>query len=123
MNGDLEESEERDDLLPEEEVTEDKHDLLDVEEEEEEEEEDELEPIDKVYTRLSDRGLSVIDTDRELIHPPDQPIDLHLWAEDAKRLKIKKEEDAVLLEEQEGIGEPVRMYLREIGQEHLLTAD
>src|SRR4030042_1717090 len=120
MIGDFEEPEDKDDLLPEEEGTEDKHDLLEIDEQDDE---DELVPIDKAYTRLSDRGLSVIDTDRESIQPPDQPIDDHIWAEDTVKLKPAKGDDAILLEEQEGIDDPVRMYLREIGKVYLLTAD
>jgi len=86
-------------------------------------EEDELEPLAKVYTRLSDRGLSVIDTDRESA-PAAEPADTEreLWPETEEKVKVQKDED-VLAEEQEGIDDPVRMYLREIGKVYLLTAN
>jgi RNA polymerase primary sigma factor len=86
-------------------------------------EEDELEPVEKVYTRLPDRGLSVIETDREAT-PAAEPTDgeAEIWPEGEAKLKIQKPEE-VPLEEQEGIDDPVRMYLREIGRVYLLTAD
>ena len=85
-------------------------------------EEDELEPLERVYNRLSDRGLSVIDTDREAV-PAAEPADTEteLWPEPEEKPKAEKGED-VLVEEQEGIDDPVRMYLREIGKVYLLTA-
>jgi len=85
-------------------------------------EEDEFEPLERVYNRLSDRGLSVIDTDREAV-PAAEPADTEteLWPEAEEKAKVEKGED-VLIEEQEGIDDPVRMYLREIGKVYLLTA-
>jgi RNA polymerase primary sigma factor len=53
------------------------------------------------------------------------PLALGEWAERRAPVKLKREEEAgvdVELEEQEGIDDPVRMYLREIGKVHLLTA-
>ncbi len=121
MNGDFEDSEDRDELVPEDDVEATKHDLLDLNGHED----DQIEPIDRVYTRLSDRGLSVIDTDREVAQPTDHPIDEHLWPEEAEKVRLGKgeEEEAIPLEEQEGIDDPVRMYLREIGKVYLLTAN
>ncbi len=46
------------------------------------------------------------------------------WAEGPERAEIEDEEiekEAVPLEEQEGIDDPVRMYLREIGKVYLLS--
>ncbi len=46
------------------------------------------------------------------------------WAEDPDRAEIEEldvEKEAVPLEEQEGVDDPVRMYLREIGKVHLLS--
>ncbi len=86
-------------------------------------EEDDFEPLERVYNRLSDRGLSVIDTDREA-GPTAEPAETEgdIWAEPEEKVKPEKEED-LLVEEQEGIDDPVRMYLREIGKVYLLTAD
>jgi RNA polymerase primary sigma factor len=51
------------------------------------------------------------------------PLALGEWAETGARAKLKEEAGGDLeLEEQEGIDDPVRMYLREIGKVHLLTA-
>jgi len=53
------------------------------------------------------------------------PLALGEWAEKRAPVKLKREEEAGVnleLEEQEGIDDPVRMYLREIGKVHLLTA-
>jgi len=52
------------------------------------------------------------------------PLPLGEWAETGARAKLKEEgvEVDLELEEQEGIDDPVRMYLREIGKVHLLTA-
>ena len=85
-------------------------------------EDDELEPLAKVYTRLSDRGLSVIETDREAV-PAVEPTDgeADLWPEAEEKIKVDKADD-VPVDEQEGIDDPVRMYLREIGKVFLLTA-
>jgi len=86
-------------------------------------EDDEFEPLERVYNRLSDRGLSVIDTDREA-GPAAEPAEAEtdLWTEPEEKVKPEKDED-LLVEEQEGIDDPVRMYLREIGKVYLLTAD
>jgi len=51
------------------------------------------------------------------------PLPLGEWAETRARPKLKGEAEVDLeLEDQEGIDDPVRMYLREIGKVHLLTA-
>jgi RNA polymerase primary sigma factor len=53
------------------------------------------------------------------------PLALGEWAETGTRAKLKDEaggEVDLELQEQEGIDDPVRMYLREIGKVHLLTA-
>jgi RNA polymerase primary sigma factor len=53
------------------------------------------------------------------------PLALGEWAETGVRPKLKDEEEVEVdldLEDQEGIDDPVRMYLREIGKVHLLTA-
>jgi len=53
------------------------------------------------------------------------PLVLGDWAEARATAKLKEHEGAEVdleLEEQEGIDDPVRMYLREIGKVHLLTA-
>jgi len=51
------------------------------------------------------------------------PLAVGEWAETGARAKLKEEAGGdVELEEQEGIDDPVRMYLREIGKVHLLTA-
>jgi RNA polymerase primary sigma factor len=52
------------------------------------------------------------------------PLPLGEWAETRARPKLKEEgaEVDLELEDQEGIDDPVRMYLREIGKVHLLTA-
>jgi RNA polymerase primary sigma factor len=87
--------------------------------------EEEFEPLNRVYNRLSDRGLSVIDTDREsapAVEPADAEVEAELWPDTAEKVKLDKGEDA-LAEDQEGIDDPVRMYLREIGKVYLLTAD
>ena len=87
--------------------------------------EEEFEPLNRVYNRLSDRGLSVIDTDREsgpAVEPADAEVEAELWPDTAEKVKLDKGED-VLAEDQEGIDDPVRMYLREIGKVYLLTAD
>ena len=72
-------------------------------------EDDELEPLAKVYTRLSDRGLSVIETDREAV-PAVEPTDgeADLWPEAEEKIKVDKADD-VPVDEQEGIDDPVRM--------------
>ena len=53
------------------------------------------------------------------------PVVLGGWPETGTRAKLKDEEGVEVdleLGEQEGIDDPVRMYLREIGKVHLLTA-
>ncbi|MCK4962196.1 MAG: hypothetical protein KAS19_06910, partial [Anaerolineales bacterium] len=53
------------------------------------------------------------------------PLALGEWAESRARAKLKGDEAVGVdadLKEQEGIDDPVRMYLREIGKVHLLTA-
>jgi RNA polymerase primary sigma factor len=53
------------------------------------------------------------------------PLALGEWAETGSTAKLKEDEGAEVdleLEEHEGIDDPVRMYLREIGKVHLLTA-
>ncbi|GAG51285.1 unnamed protein product, partial [marine sediment metagenome] len=52
------------------------------------------------------------------------PLVVGEWAERRATAKLKEEGAGgdVDLEEQEGIDDPVRMYLREIGKVHLLTA-
>jgi len=53
------------------------------------------------------------------------PLALGEWAETAAGAKLKGDEGVevdVEMEEPEGIDDPVRMYLREIGKVHLLTA-
>jgi RNA polymerase primary sigma factor len=53
------------------------------------------------------------------------PLALGEWAETGATPKLKEDEGAEVdleLEEHEGIDDPVRMYLREIGKVHLLTA-
>ena len=53
------------------------------------------------------------------------PLALGEWAESRARAKLKGDEAVAVdadLAEQEGIDDPVRMYLREIGKVHLLTA-
>ena len=86
-------------------------------------EEDDFEPVARVYSRLSDRGLSVIDSDREAAPTAEHTeTEAELWPEVEEKVRVEKGED-VLLEEQEGIDDPVRMYLREIGKVYLLTAD
>ncbi len=119
MNGKFDDSEDADDLLPEDRARKRENGLLDLDDEEDEE----MEPIERVYTRLSDRGLSIIDTDREAAHPSEQPGgDSDLWPDRRPKSRANKEAETIPLEEQEGIDDPVRMYLREIGKVYLLTA-
>ena len=113
MNGDFDDIEEHDDLVEE---TKDKG--LHIEDQE-----DDLEPLEKVYTRLSDRGLSMIDSDRDVAPGEVPAVEWHEEEEEEEeRPKLERGEE-VPLEEQEGIDDPVRMYLREIGRVYLLTAE
>jgi RNA polymerase primary sigma factor len=69
-----------------------------------------------VYMRLAD-SVAVIKTPARNGAAPDP------WAEgpDADDIDEEDEKEPVPLEEQEGIDDPVRMYLREIGKVHLLS--
>ena len=69
------------------------------------------------YTRLAD-AVPAIKTPRN-----GAPAAAELWAEGPDRFEIAPddEKEAVPLEEQEGVDDPVRMYLREIGKVHLLS--
>ena len=55
-------------------------------------EDDELEPVERVYNRLSDRGLSVIETDREAALPAAEPADseTELWPEAEEKVEGRK---------------------------------
>jgi RNA polymerase primary sigma factor len=71
------------------------------------------------YTRLAD-SVAVIKTTRNGAPATDD-----LWAEGPDRTDIADddEKESLALEEQEGVDDPVRMYLREIGKVHLLSGD
>ena len=69
------------------------------------------------YTRLADSVVAVPPTRKgALTSDP--------WSEGPERTEIEQlavEKEAVPLEEQDGVDDPVRMYLREIGKVHLLS--
>jgi len=74
--------------------------------------------INGVFTRLSDSVVVLAAANRNGAIAPS------VWAEGPERADIEEEEvekEAVPLEEQEGIDDPVRMYLREIGKVYLLS--
>ena len=84
MNGDFDDIEERDDL-----VEEAKDKGLHIENHE-----DDIEPLEKVYTRLSDRGLSVIESDRETAPAESSAVEWHEEEEEEEeRPRVEKGED------------------------------
>jgi RNA polymerase primary sigma factor len=70
----------------------------------------------EVLSRISD-SVAALKIPSAATPPPDP------WAEGPDRAEIEEEEEkeTVPLEEQEGIDDPVRMYLREIGKVQLLS--
>jgi len=80
--------------------------------------------IDEVYSRLAE-SVAVLDTERSPSRDR-SAIGSSLW----RGLPAKEQEEpdkntnaTLALEEQEGIDDPVRMYLREIGKVYLLSAE
>jgi hypothetical protein len=73
----------------------------------------------EVYARLAD-SVTVAGANPPGTLSPD------LWAEGPAQDDLEEEElekEAAALEEQEGVDDPVRMYLREIGRVYLLSGD
>jgi RNA polymerase primary sigma factor len=69
------------------------------------------------FTRLAD-SVVIVPTTHVPAPPPDP------WRQGPDRAEIEEldaEKEAVPLEEQDGVDDPVRMYLREIGKVHLLS--
>ena len=117
MTSNFDDKEDTEELFPDDEDEKKGKDVVQIGEHE-----DEMDPMGPVYNRFSDRGLSVIDTDREAVPAPEPDSEPDLWAEAEHKGKGDKSED-VPIEDQEGIDDPVRMYLREIGKVYLLTAN
>ena len=82
--------------------------------------EEEEQPLG-VYARLAQAGASDLDRDSALRGRRQTVTDTKYWDADAQA-KAEEEPEALALEEQEGIDDPVRMYLREIGKVYLLSA-
>jgi RNA polymerase primary sigma factor len=89
---------------------------------------DEEEPAEEVLTRFSDTSTQ----EEELVSPlartghrtPGEAAEL--FAEPVVKVEEEERErdlESAALEEQEGIDDPVRMYLREIGKVYLLSAE
>jgi len=80
--------------------------------------------IDEVYSRLAE-SVAVLSTERS----PSRDGSVtgsSLWGQRAAKEEAGPDKDldsTVALEEQEGIDDPVRMYLREIGKVYLLSAE
>jgi RNA polymerase primary sigma factor len=75
-------------------------------------------PLGDVFVRLADAVPAIAATRDAVVSLPADP-----WGDGPGRAEIEEEEEKeqVPLEEQEGIDDPVRMYLREIGKVHLLS--
>jgi len=85
-------------------------------------EEDDAEEIVEVVTVREDDGDSGGDIPVKRAAPR-TPLDLEEWGEPGvKRLEEEAEREVAGIELEEGIDDPVRMYLREIGKVSLLTA-
>ena len=82
-----------------------------------------LEHVEDIYAIFG--GDKVIEEVKRPVEPWPEPIaELEEWEEELKpEVEPEAEPEAALeLEEQEVVDDPVRMYLREIGRVHLLTA-
>src|SRR3990170_550642 len=86
---------------------------------------EETERVTDVYSRLTGGGLAPMDVDPPLARTV-RPAEGDIWEEAEVKVRAEepeKELETLALEEQEGIDDPVRMYLREIGKVFLLSAD
>jgi RNA polymerase primary sigma factor len=82
----------------------------------------EPEKLDEIYARLADSAAALNATRLAAATQPEQPPDSEIWAAEAA---AKEEEEPEVEEEKdvegEGVDDPVRMYLREIGKVYLLS--
>ncbi|HYM14333.1 MAG TPA: RNA polymerase sigma factor RpoD [Dehalococcoidia bacterium] len=76
------------------------------------------EPLSNVFTRLAADAAVVLGPERNGLSAPEA------WGEGPDRVDLETEDlekEPVPLEDQDGIDDPVRMYLREIGKVYLLS--
>ena len=82
-----------------------------------------IEQLDGVTPQMQEAGLTIINVDGVGTRWPEPPIASASWDERKIAEEPGLEAEAALdLENQEGIDDPVRMYLREIGRVYLLRA-
>jgi RNA polymerase primary sigma factor len=83
-------------------------------------------PMEEVYVRISPDGVQIIGADKEGsdwdLSRSTEP-DLATWEEPKLEEEPEFELETLGLEDHEGIDDPVRMYLREIGRVPLLNAE
>ena len=82
-----------------------------------------MEPLEELSPKVADSGLTLLDAETATASWPEPALAVEAWDE-AKLVEEPglEAEPEVELESQEGIDDPVRMYLREIGRVYLLTA-
>ncbi len=83
---------------------------------------EEIEQPVSVYARLRQAGASALDRDGTTRSRRQAAANTKYWDAGGQVKAEEEEADALALEGQEGIDDPVRMYLREIGKVYLLSA-